>query len=58
MIDRLQQAGATALTTDYKQTGIGSNNCAPELLEKYRFSGTAFEFGFVMAFEGVCGSVG
>jgi beta-galactosidase len=29
----------TVLCLDYQQSGIGSNNCGPELLEKYRLNG-------------------
>lgn len=40
----LNKSGNTILCLDYKQTGIGSNSCGPELLEKYQFNETAFTF--------------
>jgi beta-galactosidase len=34
----------TIVNMDYKMSGVGSNSCGPELLEKYRFSEKQFEF--------------
>ena len=41
----LVPCGSTVLHVDYKQAGIGSNSCGPELLEKYRFDEDQFSFG-------------
>ena len=43
----------TTVIIDYKQTGIGSNSCGPELLPQYRFDEKQFAFTFRMklAFE-------
>ncbi|MGN0466837.1 MAG: glycoside hydrolase family 2 TIM barrel-domain containing protein [Lachnospiraceae bacterium] len=40
----LQPSGNTILCLDYAQSGIGSNSCGPELLEKYRLDCKEFEF--------------
>lgn len=40
----LEPSGSTVLCLDYKQNGIGSNSCGPELLEKYRFDEKEFRF--------------
>jgi beta-galactosidase len=44
----LDESGYTVLCIDYKQNGIGSNSCGPELLEKYRFDESKFEFHFAV----------
>lgn len=41
----LQPSNNTILCLDYAQSGIGSNSCGPELLEKYRLDCKEFEFG-------------
>ena len=41
----LQPSDNTILCLDYAQSGIGSNSCGPELLEKYRLDSKEFEFG-------------
>lgn len=38
----LRPAGATVLSLDYQQNGIGSNSCGPDLLPQYRFDATEF----------------
>lgn len=38
----------TIIRIDYKQTGIGSNSCGPELLEKYKFNDKQFCYSFTM----------
>ena len=43
----LKPCGYTVLHVDYRQSGIGSNSCGPELLEKYRLNGD-FTFDFSM----------
>lgn len=42
----LEESGSTVLCLDYKQNGIGSNSCGPELLKQYRFDETEFTFCF------------
>jgi beta-galactosidase len=39
----------TVLCLDYKQNGIGSNSCGPELLKKYRFDENEFTFAFTLS---------
>jgi len=34
----------TIVSIDYKMSGLGSNSCGPELLEKYRFNEKEFNF--------------
>jgi beta-galactosidase len=38
----LVKCGNTVLCIDYAQSGIGSNSCGPELIEKYRFNAQRF----------------
>ena len=40
----LQPSPYTVLCVDYRQSGIGSNSCGPELLEKYRLAEAEFAF--------------
>ncbi|MCL1795047.1 MAG: DUF4981 domain-containing protein [Oscillospiraceae bacterium] len=42
----LKPSKSTFVTIDYKQSGIGSNSCGPELFEKYRFDEKEFECSF------------
>ncbi len=44
----LQESDSTVLCLDYRQNGIGSNSCGPELLEKYQLNDETF--GFEMTF--------
>ncbi|MDR2570856.1 MAG: DUF4981 domain-containing protein [Oscillospiraceae bacterium] len=44
----LEKCGDTVLCLDYAQSGIGSNSCGPELLEKYRFNEPEFSFELVL----------
>lgn len=44
----LEKCGDTVLCVDYKQNGIGSTSCGPEIFEQHRFSETEFEFKFVI----------
>ncbi|MBQ6527240.1 MAG: beta-galactosidase [Clostridia bacterium] len=44
----LVPCGSTVLSLDYKQNGIGSNSCGPELLKKYRFDESSFAFSFTL----------
>lgn len=41
----------TVLCIDYAQSGVGSNSCGPQLLEKYRFDESAFDFSIVFSFK-------
>ena len=40
----LKESESTVLCLDYAQSGIGSNSCGPDLLEKYRVDKKEFEF--------------
>lgn len=40
----LQEAGYTVFCVDYRQNGIGSNSCGPELLKRYRLDEETFSF--------------
>jgi beta-galactosidase len=42
----LETCGYTVLCLDYAQSGMGSNSCGPELLEKYRFDEKEFTVVF------------
>lgn len=44
----LPESNKAVLCIDYRQNGIGSNSCGPELDEKYRFDEDEWEFGFTM----------
>ncbi|MEG1442203.1 MAG: glycoside hydrolase family 2, partial [Oscillospiraceae bacterium] len=44
--DELVENDSTILRLDYKVSGIGSNSCGPELLEKYRVDDKKIEFDF------------
>lgn len=44
----LPESNKTVLCVDYRQNGIGSNSCGPELDEKYRFDEDEWEFCFTM----------
>ena len=40
----LEESAHTILCLDYKQSGIGSHSCGPELMEKYRLDESEFTF--------------
>lgn len=40
----LEESGYTVLCVDYRQNGIGSHSCGPELMEKYRLNEKDFNF--------------
>lgn len=40
----LNPSGSTVLCLDYKQYGIGSNSCGPQVMDKYRFDEEKFLF--------------
>lgn len=42
----LEPSGTTIVRIDYKVSGIGSNSCGPDLLEKYRLNEKSFQFSF------------
>lgn len=44
----LEKSDSTVLCIDYKQNGIGSNSCGPELIEKYHFDDEQFTFCFTL----------
>ena len=44
----LEPSPWTVLCIDYKQSGIGSNSCGPELLEEYRLDDATFDFRFTI----------
>ncbi len=41
---QLEESPYTVLCVDYRQSGIGSNSCGPELIEKYRLNEKEFRF--------------
>ena len=46
----LEPCGSTVLCIDYKQSGVGSNSCGPELAEIYQLKEDHFQFNmnFIM----------
>ena len=44
----LEKDAYTNVRVDYKVSGIGSNSCGPELLEKYRMNDGDVEFTFTI----------
>lgn len=44
--DELRENGLMNVRIDYKNSGIGSNSCGPDLLEKYRLCEKSFSFEF------------
>ena len=40
----LEESGSTVLCLDYRQNGIGSASCGPELMEKYRLTDETIDF--------------
>ena len=47
----LQESDSTVLCLDYRQNGIGSNSCGPELLEKYQLNDETFDFDMTFLFH-------
>ena len=45
---QLTKSPYTVLCVDYRQSGIGSASCGPELMEKYRLTGDEMDFGIRM----------
>ncbi len=46
----LEKCGYTVLCVDYKNSGVGSNSCGPELLPQYRLNDAEFDFECVFTF--------
>jgi len=44
----LNKRKETVVNIDYKISGVGSNSCGPELLEKYRLEEKEFEFNLTI----------
>ncbi len=44
----LEKSGQTIFCIDYRQSGIGSGSCGPQLARQYRLNGTHYSFGFHM----------
>ena len=42
----LERCGSTVLCVDYRQSGIGSNSCGPQLLEEYRLNASHYSYSF------------
>ena len=45
----LKKDGKTHVRIDYKNSGLGSNSCGPELLEQYRLSEKKIHFAFTLS---------
>ncbi len=46
--DELKKSDGTHIRIDYKVSGIGSNSCGPQLLEKYELNDKHIDFSFVI----------
>ena len=46
----LYEEDSTYLIIDYKQSGIGSNSCGPDLAEEYRLNEEEFSYNFYLKF--------
>lgn len=44
--DQLKKSDDTIVRIDYKNAGIGSGSCGPQLLKKYKFDDKTFTFSF------------
>lgn len=42
----LEKSGYTVFCVDYRQSGIGSGSCGPQLIDKYRLNDTHYSFSF------------
>jgi len=45
-IDGLEKWNNIKVRIDYKVSGVGSNNCGPELIEKYKLQKCTFVLSF------------
>lgn len=48
----LEPCGSTVLCLDYKQSGVGSNSCGPELAKKWQFDEEKFSWDITLCFGG------
>ncbi|WMJ89700.1 glycoside hydrolase family 2 TIM barrel-domain containing protein [Anaerocolumna sp. MB42-C2] len=48
----LQKSDYTVVCLDYKNSGIGSNSCGPELIKKYRLDEEKIAFKWSLSFQG------
>jgi beta-galactosidase len=48
-IDELQKNDAVNVRIDYKDSGVGSNSCGPELMNKYRLEEKDIHFSFAIS---------
>ena len=48
-IDDLSERKDTYVRIDYKNSGVGSNSCGPQLLEKYRLQEKNIRFKFTIS---------
>ena len=48
-IDELRKNGAVNVRIDYKDSGVGSNSCGPELMNKYRLEEKDIHFSFAIS---------
>lgn len=48
-INELQKNGAVNVRIDYKDSGVGSNSCGPELMNKYRLEEKDIHFTFCIS---------
>ena len=46
----LPESDETVLSIDYRQNGIGSHSCGPQLLDKYRLNEKEFTFKVLVKF--------
>lgn len=49
----LAKSGYTVFCLDYKQSGVGSNACGPELMEKYRLDEAEIDFRINLDFSDI-----
>lgn len=47
-IDELRPDGKTHIRVDYKDSGLGSHSCGPEMLPQYRLEEKDIDFGFTI----------
>ena len=47
--DELRKSNSTVIRIDYKNSGIGSASCGPELMEKYRLAEKDIHFEFYIS---------
>lgn len=47
--DELKKSGKTFVRVDYKDSGLGSNSCGPQLAKEFRFNDKEIKFNFTMS---------